>query len=177
MVIKMELPKRKPNRLENFDYSQNGSYFVTICVKDRKKLLCNIVGTGVLDCPKTILLKHGIIAEKYIKQLNDFYDNILIDKYIIMPDHIHLLISISSGQSRTPVPTNFISKVDNKNSAVAKFISTFKRFCNREYGKNIWQSRYYDHIIRNEQDYIDARQYIEGNPFKWLLTHKNSQGK
>ena len=91
-----------------------------------------------------------------------------------MPDHIHLLISVNNalpyGQSGTPVPTN-----DNKNSVVAKFVSTFKRYCNKEYGENIWQSRYYDHIIRNEQDYNEIWEYIENNPKKWVITHTQHQ--
>ena len=172
----MELPKRKQNRLENFDYGQNGAYFITICVKDRKRILSNInVGTGVLDCPQIHLLRHGQTAKKYIKQVNDFYDHISVDKYIIMPDHIHLLISIfnsENGQSGTPVPTNKDIKIDNKNSAIAKFVSTFKRFCNKEYEDNIWQPRYYDHIIRNQEDYNETYNYIENNPLKWVLTHK-----
>ena len=165
----MDLPNRKQNRLQDFDYSQNGAYFVTICVKDRKELLSNvIVGTGVLDCPQIQLLKYGVVAEKYINQLNDFYNDISVDKYVIMPDHIHLLLKIINGQSRTPVPTN----INNRNSAVAKFVSTFKRFCNKEYGENIWQPRYYDHIIRNQEDYNETWEYIENNPIKWIETHK-----
>ncbi|MBQ8868138.1 MAG: transposase [Oscillospiraceae bacterium] len=165
----MDLPNRKQNRLQDFDYSQNGAYFVTICVKDRKELLSNvIVGTGVLDCPQIQLLKYGVVAEKYINQLNDFYNDISVDKYVIMPDHIHLLLTIINGQSRTPVPTN----INNRNSAVAKFVSTFKRFCNKEYGENIWQPRYYDHIIRNQEDYNETWEYIENNPIKWIETHK-----
>ena len=91
------LPKRKPTRLEKYDYSQNGVYFITICTKDRQPILCDIVGTGVPDRPKIKLLNHGVIADKYINQLNNFYKDIRIDKYAIMPDHIHLLLSISNG--------------------------------------------------------------------------------
>lgn len=80
-----------------------------------------------------------------------------------MPDHIHLLITISNGQSGTPVPTNR----NNRNSIIANFVSTFKRFCNKEYGENIWQPRYYDHIVRNQDDYNEVWQYIDTNPIKW----------
>ena len=165
----MELPKRKPTRLNNYDYSTSGAYFITICTKDRKVILSDIVvGTGVPDCPKIKLLKHGKIADKYINQLNNFYNNISVDKYVIMPDHIHLLLSINNveinGQSRTPVPTNNSVKIDNTNSIIAKFVSTFKRFCNKEYGENIWQARYYDHIIRGQNDYNEIWEYIENNP-------------
>ena len=169
----MEFTERKPYRLENYDYSKSGTYFITICVKDRKPILSKIVGTGVPDCPKTLLLPYGKIAEKYINKFNNFYNDIFIDKYVIMPDHIHFLLSISDGQSRTPVPTRSEIKIDNKNSTISKFVSTFKRFCNKEYGNNIWQSRYYDHIIRNQDDYKEKWDYIENNPKSYLL--KNTQ--
>ena len=109
----------------------------------------------------------GGIYQKYINQLNNFYNNISVIKYVIMPDHIHLLLSISSGQSRTPVPTRDNIKSDNQNSTVAKFVSTFKRFCNKEYGQNIWQSRSYDHVIRDQADFDKHLQYIYENPFGW----------
>ncbi len=169
----MKLKLRKPNRLENYDYSQNGAYFITICVKDRKPILSKIVGTGVPDCPKTLLLPYGKIAEKYINKLNIFYNNISIDKYVIMPDHIHLLISISDGQSGTPVPTDSNIIINNKNSIIAKFVSTFKRFCNKEYDNNIWQPRYYDHVIRNQDDYNEIFQYIDNNTKKWALKNQD----
>ena len=165
----MEYPERKPNRLSDYDYSTNGAYFITICTQSRKRILSRItVGTGVLDCPKIQLLNHGKIADKYIRQLNDFYSTLSVDRYVIMPDHIHLLLSIQNGQSGTPAPTSGY-KIDNKNSTVSKFISTFKRFCNKEYGENIWQSRYYDHVIRNQQDFNEVWEYIEHNPTKWVM--------
>ena len=169
----MELPKRKGNRLECYNYSDIGTYFITICTQNRKKILSNIiVGTGVLDCPKIVLMPSGQIVDRYINQLNDFYDNISIDKYVIMPDHIHLLITITKdmgGQSGTPVPTDVEYKIDNTNSVISKFVSTFKRFCNKDLGQNIWQQRYYDHIIRNEKDYIEICEYIDSNPAAWAL--------
>ncbi len=120
-----------------------------------------VVGDGVLDVPKNQLTQYGIIADKYINQMNDFYDYISVDKYVIVPNHIHLLLSITdsgNGTSRTPSPTN---------SIVSKFISTFKRFCNKEYGKNIWQRSYNDHIIRGEKDYNKIWEYIDTNVLRW----------
>lgn len=91
----MGLPQRRTNRLDYYDYSQNGAYFITICTLDRKRILSKVnVGTGVLDCPQIQLLNYGIIADKYIRQLNDFYDHISVDRYVIMPDHIHILLSL-----------------------------------------------------------------------------------
>ncbi len=155
----MELPQRKHPRLKEFDSSTPGAYFITICTDNRKPILSKIT-----------LKKYGAVAEKYIKQLNDFYDNISINNYYIMPDHIHLLISVradESGQSGTPVPT-LQNEHSKRNSIISKFVSTFKRFCNKTYGHNIWQERYYDHIIRNQADYIETWKYIDDNPAKRL---------
>ena len=165
-----EYVKRKTPRLQNFDYSSCGAYFITICTENRRCILSNIVGTGVPDCPCVQLTKYGEIAEKYIKQLDAFYDHISIDSYVIMPNHIHIMLFIHSngqlneiqenGQSRTPVPTK-------ANSVYSQFISTFKRFCNKEYGVNIWQSRSYDHVIRDRRDYDEHTKYIYENPIRW----------
>ena len=155
------LQKRKTNRLKNYDYGENGSYFITICVRDRQKILSKIVGAGVPDCPKIQLLYHGQIADKYINKLNAFYDNISVDKYIIMPDHIHFILTLKNGRSGTTTPTG-----NNNVSNVTRFVGTFKRFCNMEYGKNIFQRSYYDHIIRNQNDYNEIWEYIENNPKK-----------
>ena len=175
----MEIPQRKPNRIENYDYSQQGAYFITICTQDRRKILSKIsVGTPLPGCPEktyiedghprtgvpTIeLLWHGKIADQYIRQLDGFYEHISVDKYVIMPDHIHLLMTIqeTSGHPGRGVPT--------RTSVIARFVGTFKRFCNKEYGENIWQSRYYDHVIRNQQDYNEVWEYIENNPRKWAM--------
>ena len=158
--MKNNLPKRKPTRLKGYDYSSPGAYFVTICTKDKKPLLSKIVGDGVLDVPQNILTPYGQIAEQFIHQLNAFYNNVFVDNYVIMPNHIHLLLSIAdeTGMSGTPSPTN---------SVLAKFISTFKRFCNKEYGKNIWQRSFHDHIIRGKEDYLKIWEYIDTNPLNW----------
>ena len=168
----MELPERKPNRLGYYDYSQNGCYFVTICTQNRRKILSTIVGTPLPGCPdiRVCLLPHGKIAEKYIHQIGTFYPHINVDKYIIMPDHIHFLISVNNenGHPRRGVPTV-------RTSTIARFIGTFKRFCNKDYGENIWQSRFYDHVVRNQQDYNENWEYIENNPQKWILNIEKQQ--
>ena len=147
--------------MKNFDYSENGLYFLTICVKNRKKLLCNIVGRGVFDAPKIELTSVGKIVEKYIHSINNA-EKLTVEKYVIMPDHIHLMVFVENedcyGASKTPRPTNQI---------VPHMVSTFKRFCNREIGENIWQTSFYDHIIRNEADYSKHYDYIVDNPVMW----------
>lgn len=177
----MEIKNRKTTRLDTFDYNSVGAYFITICTQNKQCLLSEVkltsVGTGVLDGPpanKEIsveLTEYGRIADKYINQLNDFYKNISVDYYIIMSNHIHLLLNVGeSGPSGTPVPTELLCFENaTQNSVISRFISTFKRFCNKEYGKNIWQSRSYDHVIRDMKDYETHIKYIYENPLKWFF--------
>ncbi len=154
----MTLAQRKANRLKNFDYSSNGVYFLTICTHGREKLLCDIVGEGVLDAPECKLSKAGNIAEKYIESINNA-DGICVDKYVIMPNHIHLLLRVERcGTTRTPSPTNAV---------VLHVVSTFKRFCSKEYGINYFQRSYHDHVVRSENDYQKIWKYIDSNPLKW----------
>ena len=162
----MDKPIRKHNRLSQYNYSQNGAYFITVCTKNRMQMLSRITllqsaghpGTGV---PTVELLWRGIIADQQIRKMDAFYDGLSVDRYVIMPDHIHLLISIHDGQENP----------EYRSSAIARFIGTFKRFCNKEYGENIWQTRYFDHVIRNQQDYEETWEYIENNPHKWALSN------
>lgn len=165
----MEMTERKPNRLSEYDYSTNGAYFITICTQNRKPILGHIVGGGALDAPNITLTEFGQIAHKYILSSNRI-TGICVDKFVIMPDHIHLIVRInqiaSQGMSKAPSPTN---------AAIPHFVSTFKRFCHRDIGAVIFQRSYYDHVIRNQRDYDEIWQYIENNPRKWLLDHKNTE--
>ncbi len=156
-----KLPNRKTMRAKYFDYSSTGAYFLTVCTKGKMHILSRIVGTGVLDRPQTELLHSGKIVEKYINQLNDFYDNITVKEYVIMPNHIHLIVNVvRDGPSGTPVPTVL-------NSTVSKFVSTLKRFVNKEVGENIFQRSFYDRIIRNNDEYMEICNYIRLNPHNW----------
>lgn len=164
----MELPKRKGLRLKYFNYNNSGSYFITICTQDNKEILSKIIDSKSLtENPQIELLKYGKIADKYINELNSFYDDISIDKFVIMPNHIHLLISISASDVNLKCDKPF-EKENNTNSKISKLVSTFKRFCNKEYGGNIWQSRYFDHVIRCKKDYQETWLYIEHNPRRWI---------
>ena len=173
----MELRKRKSNRLKDYDYSETGAYFVTICVKEKHCILSTIVGDGVLDVPgkssnlsgisraEVLLTDIGAIIQNQLEEMRQTYDHILIDSYVIMPNHIHLLLSLreqapagDSGTSRTPSPTN---------ASIPSFVSCLKRFTNKKAGFDIWQRSYHDHIIRSEEDDWLHRQYIEQNPQRW----------
>ena len=75
-----ELPKRKPTRLQAFDYNTTGAYFITICTDKRRQILSRIVGVDVLGDPQNVeFLSHGMVADKYIKQMNEFYENLTVD--------------------------------------------------------------------------------------------------
>ena len=191
LVIMMgEWRSRKNTRLPGYDYNTPGAYFLTLCTENRRCLLARIVETDLLDGPKIELLHYGNIAAQYINQLNNFYDHISVESYVIMPNHVHILLQVKGeepsrtpvptdgdrmreGPSRTPVPTDgdgagegpSVTKLPN--SVVSRFVSTFKRFCNKEYGQNIWQSRSYDHVIRDQEDFDKHLQYIYENPFGW----------
>ncbi len=176
MIAKPILPERKNMRWEKQDYSHPGEYMITICVRDMKQILSKItagnqqtVGDDVLVVPHIELTKYGKIADKYINQLNDFYKNINVLKYVIMPNHIHLLLQIPDGTTGTSSPTG--EQTDTRpveHSVIADFVSAFKRFCHREIGEKIFQRSFHDHVIRDENDLIGAINYIENNPYRWI---------
>ncbi len=170
--MKETLPQRKNIRLKNYDYNSKGAYFLTICTKNREEIL-GTVGTGVPDGPQDSnqfsiavhLSEYGKCTEMHLEQLNNFYDNISIDKYVIMPNHIHLLLRISEP---TDDMTNIIKSGGTPTSTIiSKFISTFKRMCTADFGFNYWQPRSNDHIVRDDNDYHRIWQYIDENPAKW----------
>ena len=163
-----ELPKRKELRLKQYNYSSAGAYFVTICIKDRKRILSDIikpVGVGALDDPQIRLKPIGKIIEKNLLSSQNI-PGVTIDRYVVMPDHIHVIIFLNpdeyatrkDGSSKAPTPTN---------EMLPHIVSTFKRFCNKEIGNNIFQRGYIEHIIRDREDYETRSKYIYENPIRW----------
>ena len=154
------LPQRKHTRLKNYDYSKNGYYFITICTKDKKPILGKIVGRDALIPPDIILSNIGKIVDEYINNVNNIYNFIKIDKYVIMPNHIHMIIKFEfplDGGMLASRPT------------LHTIIRSIKTMVTKELGYSIWQSSYYEHIIRNQQSYQEIWQYIDNNPLKWEL--------
>ena len=104
----MDLPKRKPTRLSYFDYSTPGSYFLTVCTKDKKCILGEIVGGGALDAPHIQLTNTGKVAQQHIVSGNSI-PGVIVDKFVIMPNHIHMILFLDetacSGPSKAPAPT------------------------------------------------------------------------
>lgn len=148
------LQKRKQLRLKGYDYSKCGAYFITICVKGRKCILSNIVVNDDKTAPSVKLTEIGNLVYKYIVQIKG------INSFVIMPNHIHLIIiknDEQDGTMRSSCPTS-----------ISNDIRTFKTLVTKELGKSIWQTSFYDHIIRDDYDYMIHLQYIDENPAKWL---------
>ena len=149
----MEQHNRKQNRLPEYDYSQGGAYFITICTQDRRKILSDIVGDDAHIVPKL----YGAIVEKYIRNVPQ------IEKYVIMPDHIHMIIRLPYGSMWASTPTNDYVGADahiRPKNKVASIVRSIKVLTTKEIGKPIFQRSYYDHVIRNQQDYNEIWQYI-----------------
>lgn len=155
----MDLPKRKQNRLKNYDYSSPGCYFVTICTKDKKRLLWKI------DCPLPVgaacgrppLSKIGQSIEAQIEILARTYSMVTVDQYVVMPNHIHLMVRIHPPENRRSQAAPTLPRIVNQ----------FKGAVTKSVGRTIWQKGYHDHVIRNDADYLRIWHYIDTNPAKW----------
>ncbi len=142
-------PERRPNRLKTFDYTSKSAYFVTFCVRDGRCLLWEKHG----DEWTHALSDLGKIVDDAIKT-TDGYGNVCLPHHVIMPNHVHMIIMFESAGRE--------SKIHLSN--IVRFI---KSNVTRAAGQSIWQKSYYDHIIRDEKDYMRIREYIENNPEKW----------
>lgn len=165
-----EKPTRKNIRLQGYDYSQAGYYFITICVANRLPLLSKIKPNqrGISPPYKIELLPMGIELEKTIEFINKNYKQVAIEKYVIMPDHIHLIVNLKGKNEFDADRHGCLS--------LREVIKNLKSYTTREYRKRtgdkksvLWQQRYYDHIIRNQEDYNEKWEYIHNNPLKKFL--------
>jgi len=156
---------RKSIRLKNYDYSQSGLYFVTICTQNRECIFGNIINNNVgvgRDRPISMILnQYGKIIENVWESLPDHH-SIELDVFQIMPNHVHFILHIVLGASRrAPTTLGFI-------------VGMFKTECTKQInklrntpGQKIFQRNYYEHIIQNENELIKIRQYIKTNPLFW----------
>jgi putative transposase len=155
---------RKNLRLENWDYSRSGAYFATVCTKDRKNFLSEISSVGAIhESPAVRLTKYGQIVDRYIGELPRRYPEIVVDKYVIMPNHVHILMQIVGERAIRESPLRAL---------VGTVIGYLKMNASKEMhlaqpGIQVWQRGYYDHVIRNEADYQTIWRYIDDNPAKW----------
>ncbi len=163
----MDLPSRKQNRLECFDYGEKGCYFVTLCTYNRQPLfeIEAAVGNDLCVVPS----KQNQIIHNWIKETENKYKNVRFDKYVIMHDHLHFIINITEQHAGCSLPD--IMKFF-KTMTTNEYIKGVKNRDLPPFKNKIWQKSYYDHVIRNQEDYNETWEYIENNPKKWILMQK-----
>ena len=171
-----ELPKRKELRIEQYNYSWAGAYFVTICTEKRKRILSEIIRTDITDicettdlavgeglAPPEIAVKLkpcGEVVKEQLKLLELRFENVTVEEYIIMPDHIHVIIFLHEKTGgASPSPT--------LNDVVCVLKSLTSRICKNQYGiEKMFQRSFAEHIIRDKEDYETRAEYIYENPMR-----------
>lgn len=156
----MENISRKEIRLKNFDYSKGGAYFITICIHNRVHLFGEIIKGELFPKENS---PHKVV-ERYLNKISVKFPGAFISKYVIMPDHIHFLIIINSCNYQL---CDIIRRF--KTMTTTEYIKGVKQGLYKPFNNHLWQRNYYEHIIRNEKDYIDKYRYIINNPLKWQL--------
>ncbi len=166
----MERPRRRPNRLKDFDYSGNGMYFVTVCTEKQTSLFWmedttgegSPVGANCVRPPEGFRLSAvGRMAAAEIERWPEIYPGVRAVQYVIMPNHLHILLEIGFAEDgRTQfAPTGKVS--------LSRIIQQFKGAVSKKAGRPLWQKGFYESVIRSEQHLLDTWQYIVENPRKW----------
>lgn len=166
---KQPLPKRKPLRLQEYDYSQNGLYFVTVCTHNRENLLADVIKVGADLCVRPN--QAGLMVEHALHSINNIFPSVSLDYYCIMPNHIHFILfahneRLSGGHAGPPLQ-DILRWL--KTQTTNEYIKMVKNGILKPFDKHIWHRSYFDHVIRNENDLYETRKYIEHNPKKWIL--------
>ena len=161
IFMKNDLPRRKHPRLHHYDYSTAGAYFITICTQNRQCLLSRIVGRGL--APVEILYTpYGQIAQEQLLLLEQRYPSLKVDQYVIMPNHIHAILLVEETAGVNPRPT------------IMDIVCAYKSLTTRQCKKvqpieKLFQSSFYEHVIRGYEDYREISEYILNNPTQWEL--------
>ena len=158
--------ERKNLRLKNYDYSSAGAYFVTICTHNRQQILSRIVGRGLAPA-EVEYTAYGKEAERQLLLLEERYPFLIIESYVIMPDHIHMMLAFEEKTAgASPRPTLY--------DVVCAYKSLATRECKKiRPVEKLFQTSFYEHIIRDQEDYNEKARYIEENPLRWML--KNAE--
>ena len=164
----MDLPKRKHPRLKDYDYSQDGLYFITICTHGKKHIFSTIDITEDLENSQVQLTEAGIIAENHLVLLEERYKNANIITNVIMPNHIHFILAIENKESASTYSVQ---------DMVCAYKSLVAKECKKRLGiEKLFQVSFYDHIIKNEKDFENTVLYIERNPARWIYDKYYSDG-
>ncbi|MDR2148510.1 MAG: transposase [Tannerella sp.] len=162
---------RQSIRLKEYDYSQAGMYFVTICVQNREHLFGKIINGEMM------LNEAGkIVCEEWIKSA-EIRREIEIHEYIIMPNHFHAIVEIVSTVGANGIRPDNSDNVGNSgechsplrspSKTLGALIRGFKSSVTKRLGFSPWQRNYYEQIIRNDQSHQDVENYIINNPMNW----------
>ncbi len=173
--------ERKLNRLRDYDYSEAGGYFITVCTFNREYLF------GKISNQEIELNDIGEIVEQWWLKLENKFTEVKQDYHVIMPNHIHGIIMVSDGKNdvgaihELPLPRD---RIERRRMLIPKVIGYFKmnssKYINRlrdATGYPLWQRNYYEHIIRNDNELYRIREYIQNNPLKWELDRENPLSK
>lgn len=166
-----KMPTRKPyKRLQGYDYTKPNYYFVTIGTYQQQELFGQIIDDEML------VNDAGSMVQSILSGLSQFYPYVLIDKHVIMPNHIHAIIIIDcnqiglgNGPAQRPAPTDLsLSDIiyGFKSITTKRYIDGVNNKGWQLFNKKIWQRSFYDHIIRNDRSLKKIRQYIVNNPVK-----------
>jgi REP-associated tyrosine transposase len=166
MTYNPEIHHRRSIRLKEYDYSQSGAYFVTVCAWKEECLF------GEIKNGEMLLNKYGGIVRNCWDDLPNHYQHAQLDEFVIMPNHVHGIIVLKVGAGFKPAPT--------KQYGLPEIVRAFKAFSSRRIndirdtcGISIWQRNYYERIIRGEKDLHSIREYIRYNPLKWEEDEEN----
>ena len=146
----VELPERKQNRLSCYDYRTPGYYFLTFCTRNRENLFWRHTNSE-----NPILSRDGLIVDQCIQNIPKIYPMVHLDKYVIMPNHVHLILYLEGCKENPNGPS------------ISTIVGQMKQAASRILGKDIWQRSFHDHVIRNEKKYQKIWLYIEDNPRRW----------
>ncbi len=172
MKYNPEIHHRRSIRLKGYDYSQSGTYFITLCSHNREYLF------GELVNDEMALNKLGIIArDEWIKSFQ-IRPEIIMDKYIVMPNHLHSIVVIRDAGDRNRDKLNKgnprVAPTGPKNKSIGALVAGFKSVATKKIndmrgtpGAPVWQRNYHEHIIRNEESLEKIREYVINNPRNW----------
>ena len=178
----MDLPKRKQIRLPDYDYSSPGAYFVTICTHERRCILSDIaVGAATSRPPDLYLTALGEIVDLAINNISSIYPSFSVDNYVIMPNHVHLILRICTDNDGRQIaaPTEGSGTGGRQIAAptLSSVIGQMKRWASIQAGTDLWQKSFHEHVIRNEEDYRQIREYIGNNPARWVEDRYYREGE
>lgn len=159
--------KRKSIRLKQYNYANEGLYFVTICIQNRE-CICGSIEDGEMK-----LNNIGIMFEKEWRKLEDRFQQVKIKEYILMPNHFHGIVSIEESDTKL-VPVKLGNIIGAYKSITTKnYVQNIELLNWKPFERSLWQRNYYEHIIRDNNELCKIQEYILNNPLKWDSDEEN----